>query len=227
MRTWWAGSVAVVAIVALFAYLGFRVTALERRVDVLLERLGTTPSSDGAAGAGSGSGYEQRLASIEREQGTLRDDLRTLEAATGTVDPAQPRTAAAALANQPGGEQHILSVIGREQSRIRDRQLEFHRDRWLDQREAALDQFAQTQKLSARQRDMLHQLLSNELDGIVEILRRPDAVENPERVADEWLSALGATDYAAHKLLDPAQTAAWDVARFIERRILWPWLPEE
>ena len=45
-------------------------------------------------------------------------------------------------------------------------------------------------------------------------------------VADDWRATLDATDYAARKLLDPAQTGAWDVARFVERRILWPWLPE-
>jgi hypothetical protein len=224
MRTWWAGSVAAVAAVALCAYFGYRMAALERRVDSLTERLGQRPS-EGTAGAGAGSGYEQRLAALERDQLTLHDDLRTLEAAT--ADPTQPRTGADQPAGaQPVVEQRILSVIGKEQSRIRDRQLEFHRQRWLEQREAALDQFAETQKLSSRQRDTLHQLLADELDGIVTILKRPDAGENPERVADDWRATLEATDYAAHKLLDPAQTNAWDVARFIERRILWPWLPE-
>jgi hypothetical protein len=219
MRTWWAGSVAAIA---LCAYFGYRMAALERRVDTLTERLGQRPSE---GGGGMGSGYEERLAALERDQHTLHDDLRTLEAAT--ADPMQPRPASDQPAGaQPGAEQRILSVIGKEQSRIRDRQLEFHRQRWLEQREAALDQFAQAQKLSSRQRDGLQQLLTDELDGIVNILKRPDAVENPDRVADDWVATLEATDYAAHKLLDPAQTNAWDVARFVERRILWPWLPE-
>ncbi len=220
--TRWAGSIAAVAAIALCAYFGYRMAALERRVGALTERLGETPSTDGSAGAGAGSGYEQRLTALEREQVALREDLHTLETAT---DPTPPRPAQVATAGHPLGEQHILSVIGKETSRIRDRQLEFHRERWVEQREIALEQFAQSQKLSARQRDMLQQLLTSELDAMVGILKQPDAGENPERVADDWMAALEATDYAAHKLLDPAQANAWNFARLIERRVLWPWLP--
>ena len=224
MRTWWVGFVA--ALLTVSVYLGYRVFTLERRVDELARRLGATARpADGAAGGAPAvptGDHEQRLVALERDQRALHDDLRTLEEATADsplphgptgIDPAT-------------GEQRILSVVGRQQSKVLDRQLEFHYSRWVEQRQQALTSFAQAQRLSPRQTDVLNQLLEDELDGMVAILRRPDAGENPEKVADDWLAALSATDHEAHRILDPAQSNAWDIARFVERRILWPWLPD-
>jgi hypothetical protein len=211
------------AALALFGYMGYRVLSLEQRVEQLSRRLGEAPSG-GAAGAPSqGSGYEQRIATLERDQRMLVDDLRTLEQAT--ADPIAPRHIPSAL--DPGaGEQRILSLIGRQQTRVLDRQLEFHRTRWLEQRETALEEFATRFKLSPRQTDQLSELLVDEIDRLVEVMRRPDAAENPERVADEWRATLATTDSSAHRVLDPSQIPAWDTVRLLERRILWPWLPE-
>lgn len=211
------------AALALFGLMGWRVLSLEQRVERLSKRLGEAPYAGGAGAPSPGSGYEQRLAVLEREQRMLVDDLRTLEQAT--ADPMLPR-AAPTTAETSAGDQRILSLIGRTQDRIRDRQLEFHRARWLEQREAALEEFATRFKLSPRQTDQLSMLLADELDRIVEIMRRPDAAENPERVAEDWVAALATTDSNAHRVLDAAQIPAWDTVRLLERRVLWPWLPE-
>jgi hypothetical protein len=129
--------------------------------------------------------------------------------------------------DKAGAEERILSVVGRAQERIRDRQLQFHRARWLEWRETALDDFSERFGLSGRQNDQLHQLLSDETDAMVEILRRPDTLENPEKAAHDWSTMLEQTDLAAHRVLDPAQVGPWDQARAAERKTLWPWLPSK
>jgi cell division protein FtsB len=214
MRLLWA----VIAVaVALSGLLGYRVVRLEQRVGALSRQLGAQGAS---AAAGEQRNYEQRLSALEREARALRDDLETLEKATGE------RPAVAAI-DTAANAQQILSVVGREQERIRDRQLQFHRARWLEWRESALDNFAQAHRLSPVQTEQLHQLLAAEVEALVEILRRPDVAENPERASNDWLDRLELTDRAAHNILDAAQVGPWDTARAIERRVFWPWLPPE
>jgi hypothetical protein len=36
---------------------------------------------------------------------------------------------------------------------------------------------------------------------------------------------LDVTDKAAKRVLNPAQLGAWNQGRAFERRLLWPWLP--
>jgi hypothetical protein len=220
MRAVW---ISLAAALLVCGFLGYRTIRLEQRVDALGRQLGA-PNAGGAAGAAASgkaqtSGdHEQRLRSLEQEARALRDDLQTLEEATGE------RTTAAV--DPSGSDQRILSVVTREQERIRDRQLEFHRARWLEWREGALDNFAQTNRLSPVQTDQLHRLLADEVDALVQLLRRPDVAENPERAANDWLDRLELTDRAAHNILAEPQISAWDQARTVERRVFWPWLPE-
>lgn len=204
--------------------LGYRTVRLEQRIEALVRQLGA-PGAGGAAAAG-GSGappvqgdHEQRLRTLEQEARALREDLQTLEEATGE------RTVAAGAPTQT--DQRILSVVTREQERIRDKQLEFHRARWLEWREGALDTFAQSNRLSPVQTDQLHRLLADEVEALVQLLRRPDVAENPERAANDWLDRLELTDRAARNILEPPQIVAWDQARTVERRVFWPWLPEQ
>lgn len=214
MRIWLVLAVAL----GVCAYLGYRVLALEQQVDALGARLGAPAELADRAPQGRDAGHEQRLDALQEELRALRADLRTLEEATADM--------AGVDLNDPKADQHILSVIDRKQSRIRDRHLEFQRDRWLEWRQTALDDFAQKQSLSSWQAEQLHQLLADEIDMLVEILRRPESAENPERASHEWLDRLEATDRAAHRVLQPAQVTAWDTARAVERRVFWPWLPQ-
>jgi hypothetical protein len=214
MRSW----AMIAGAVAVCGYLGYRVVSLERRLDAVAARLGAAGGSARAAAAGSPDGHEQRLSWLERDVRALRDDLSTLEEATGK------ETAVAAQA-QEGGEQRILSVVERQQKRIRDKQLEFHRSRWLEWRQSALEEFAEKHGLTPWQVEQVQRLLTAEVDSLAEILRRPDVLENPEGASEDWLAVLEATDTAARRLLNPTQIPAWDVARTVERRVLWPWLP--
>lgn len=217
------GVVLAVAL-GLCALLGYRVVRLEQRVAGLSKQLGS-PAAGGAGGApaartqGRGD-HEQRLSTLEDEMKGLQENLQTLELATGE----RPETAAL---DAPGGEQRILSVIERQQNRIRDRQLEFHRARWLEWRQEALDKFAEMNKLSPTQTERVYEILAAEIEALVELMKRPDFAENPERAANDWLERLELTNGAAHEILDPVQRAAWDAARFHERVTFWPWLPRE
>ncbi len=206
------------------AFFGYRTVRLEQRIDALERQLGAPEVAAGSAGKTARQepppgDHEQRLRTLEQEARALRDDLQTLEKATGE----RPEPAV----NTASADQRILSVVTREQERIRDKQLEFHRARWLEWREGALDNFAQTNRLSPVQTDQLHRLLADEVEALVQLLRRPDVAENPERAANDWLDRLELTDRAAHNLLDAPQTKAWDDARTVERRVFWPWLPQK
>jgi hypothetical protein len=212
--------VLALALVLSSLYFGYRITRLEQRLEALDTQLGA-PEIAAAPAAGAQANkpapaYAQRLAALEQDVHALRDDLRTLEqAVNGPV-----------AAPTPGDEQQILSIMGREQSRVRDRQLDFHRSRWVKWREAAIESFAARNNVSPAQADQLRRLLTDEVDQMVDILRRPDAADDPEKASADWMRMLERTDDAAHRVLDPAQRAPWDLERAVERRALWPWLPE-
>jgi hypothetical protein len=210
--------VAAVA-VALCAFLGYRVFRLEQRVDALNAQVGAARTVVGGPGKPHpASDHEHRLRMLEGETQALQDDLQSLEEAT-VHDEVAP--------NSVEADRRILSVVTREQERIRDRQLEFHRARWLEWRQGALDNFAQKTGLSPEQTDQLHRLLAEEVDALVALLRRPDVGENPERAANDWLDRLELTDTGAHQILDATQSGAWDAARAVERQVFWPWLPQD
>lgn len=211
--------VLALALVLSSLYFGYRITRLEQRLEALDSQLGAPEiASAPAAGASTkpAPAHAQRLAALEQDVHALRDDLRTLEQAVN----------APVAAPTPGDEQQILSIMGREQSRVRDRQLEFHRSRWVKWREAAIESFAARNNVSPVQADELRKLLTDEVDQMVEILRRPDAADNPEKASADWMAMLQRTDDAAHHVLEPEQRGPWDLERSVERHALWPWLPE-
>jgi Ser/Thr protein kinase RdoA (MazF antagonist) len=111
-------------------------------------------------------------------------------------------------------------------SKTMEKQLSYHRDRWLEQRESVLNAFVQRNNLSQAQSDQLWGLLAGEIDKMIDLLKNPESFENPERAATAWKEMLLDTDSAAHKVLDRDAAVAWDQQRQVERKFLWPWLPD-
>jgi hypothetical protein len=209
-----AGSLVIVGL------LGFRILDLEQRVAMLSEQIGlpapAVAANSGAAPVASKStavaGLEQRLAILEKQVASLA---------------AQQHAAPKADL----GESHlqddkaILSVVEREASRVRDVQLEWHRSRWIEARNQQLALFAHQAQLTPDQTSGLQQALEHEADAMVDVLKRPSLLDDPDQVATDWQATLEETDHAAKQLLTPQQDAAWLAGRQFERRILWPWLP--
>lgn len=211
--------------VAALALLAARVLRLEGQLERAEQRLGSqssgAPSSAGAViGPVAPVGLEPRLAAVEKDLRALRDDLRTLEKATES-------TLALPAPEANADPRQILSVVKGESDRIRDRQLDFARSRWSADRKAALDRFTVEQKLEPEQKAQIQELLDTETAKLAELMRRPDALENPEQMAADWSAVLRDTDRAAQGVLEPQQVPAWSLARSIERRVMWPWLPQE
>jgi hypothetical protein len=160
-------------------------------------------------------GLEPRLDKLEHDVSALRADVRSLEAATETT-----------LNQPPADPKQILSVVGSEVSRVRDKHLEFQRGQWIKWRRMGLAQFASENTLSDQQRAELDDLLSDELDRWIELLRREDLADKPEQIASEARNALRDTDEAARNVLDNMQYVRWMQVRAVERRVFWPFLPE-
>jgi hypothetical protein len=209
------------------AYLGYRVVTLDQRLDAVNAQLGA-PSADapstanaqrptavGEPAAAPTQGLEPRLDKLEHEVMALRADVRSLETATETT-----------LNQPPADPEQILSVVGSEVSRVRDKHLEFQRGQWLKWRRIGLAQFATENTLSDQQRAELDDLLSDELDRWIELLRREDLADKPEQIASEARTALRDTDEAARNVLDNMQYVRWMQIRAVERRVFWPFLPE-
>jgi hypothetical protein len=122
-------------------------------------------------------------------------------------------------------DKDVLSIVERENNRIKDVQLEWNRSRWLDTRDAQLLSFSKQYGLTTEQTAGLQKAMQQEIDGMIELLRRPDLLDDPDGTAADWQSKLEATDARAKQLLNPAQLGAWNQGRVFERKLLWPWLP--
>lgn len=217
--------VVLIAALGLAGYLGYRQVVLERRIAELSRQLGAAQSSsdtDSAQPAKAATGEQpnaaqaslvDRVRALEQTVATLRSDFRSLEKATADIP-------------EGASDQQILSVMKEQGSKVVEKQLSYHRERWLDQRELALNSFAQRFNLDRGQQDQLWGLLSSEIDHMVDLLKKPESYEDPERYANEWKTMLLETDAAAHRVLDRDKSIAWDQQRALERKLLWPWLPE-
>jgi hypothetical protein len=218
--------VVVIAALGLAGYFGYRQWVLERRVDELSRQLGAAQSGDTVSAQApdkvdepaippaAPSSYAERIRALELQIASLRADFRSLEKAT------------ADLPDKGATDQQILSVMKDQGAKVMEKQLTYHRERWLDQRELALNSFVQRFNLNQQQSDHLWGLLSGEIDRMIDLLKKPESFEDPERAANEWKQMLLDTDSAAHKVLDPQKSVAWDQQRQVERKLLWPWLPE-
>ena len=211
---------AAAILVAVLGFLGFRIVDLEQRVAALSRQLDGSKSSDadhdGTDAGVSGVGYEPRLAALEKRVEGIKANMHSLEKAAGV---------GISLPPGPHADKQILSVIERENNRVRDVQLEWSRARWLDTRQEQLTSFASQNKLSTTQTAELQKTLEHEVDTMVEVLRRPNLMEDPDSASSDWQALLDATDQAAAKVLTPEQLSNWNLARAIERKLLWPWLP--
>jgi hypothetical protein len=219
--------VVVLAALGLVVFFGYRQWTLEKRVDELARQLGAAqrgdtvaaqaPNNDSSAPAippAAPASYAERMQKLEKGLASVRADVRSLEAAT------------ADLPDKGASDQQILNVMKAQGAKTMEKQLSYHRDRWLEQREAVLNAFAQRNKLSQAQSDQLWGLLSGEIDKMIDLLKNPESFEDPERAATAWRDMLLATDSAAHKVLDRDAAIAWDQQRQVERKFLWPWLPD-
>jgi hypothetical protein len=217
--------VVVVVALGLAGYFGYRQWVLEQRIDALARQLGAAQSGDTVAAQpqepnapdiapAAPSSYADRVAMLEKGLSSVRADVRSLERAT------------ADLPDKGASDQQILNVMKAQGAKTMEKQLSYHRDRWLEQRESVLNAFAQRNNLSQAQSDRLWGLLSGEIDKMIELLKKPESFEDPERAATAWKEMLLDTDSAAHKVLDRDAAIAWDQQRQVERKFLWPWLPE-
>jgi hypothetical protein len=216
LRTFIAGAL----VVSCFGLLGFRILDLEQRVAALSAQLGEAPATSGAevraiASSGARTTCDQRLDALER---------RLARANTSpTRNPGEGKQGAV----DAHDEAAILSVVERENSRIRDVQLEFSRSRWLEARDGQLAAFASMLQLQTPQIRELRSVLEREVDHMVETLKRPGIAEDPDQFASDWNALLSETDRGAERVLTPEQMLWWNQARGFERQTLWPWLPKD
>jgi hypothetical protein len=201
--------------VAPLGFLALRVIALDHRVDDLTQRLGASARSSaperehvGAPAPAARADYAQRLARLEQRLNLLTPATSQTEAATH-VDEAQ-----------------ILAVVARENDRVREVQLEYHRSRWSENRRLQLEAFAQASGLTSLQTSQLRTILEREANALFEQLRKPNLLEDPDQTAGDVQAALDSADTQALRILTPPQRELWTQARTLERKALWPWLPQ-
>lgn len=215
MRNWpWP---ALAVLLALSVYLAVRVEQLDARLDALSTPKAAAVEEALEEGEETREELVDRVRSAEAEVATLKNELDTL---SHRVDPALETI------EEGGDETHILDVVEQENARIRERHLEFHRERWMEKRDAALNDFAARFGLNEWQVENIHNQLSREVDNLVAILKSKEAVEDPEQAASDWSAMLAETDRSVVGILEGDQVAAWHQARAIERAVLMPWLPK-
>ena len=173
---------------AVIGFLGFRIIDLEQRVALLVEQTGTGVSADAVASSAAGPvtagpprGYEQRISALEKRVDALAKQV---------VDKHRPGVADLRAGAMPQ-EQTILSVVERENSRIRDVQLEWHRARWLETRDQQLAAFATSIHLQPDQTTALRSVLAHERNEMVSVLKRPGLAEAPDQAAADWQATSG------------------------------------
>jgi len=205
-----------------FGVVGFRLIDLEQRLAALTAHNdGQEPESKHAEPPTAASvtpllakDNEARLRAIELRIATLENFRQGIPMPSGVGE------------DRLKQEQAILSVVERENSRIREVQLEWHKARWLETRKQQLAAFAYSQQLQPAQTTHIYDALERELDGLAEVMKRPGFAEDPDQVASDWLKVLGQTDQQAQEVLSPVQYQTWVQGRIFERKVLWPWLPD-
>lgn len=217
--------VASAGVLFILGLLGFRIIDLEQRVGLLsrqlsrLEPVGTIDAGNEPKPASTTDrtpsvAFERRLKSLEKRVEALASRPTLLPSGTGDFGTDVLRS-----------EEAILSVVEREASRIRDVQLEYHKARWLETRQQQLAGFASQLKLEPAQTTELYSALENELDRMADVMRRPNIAEDPDQLASDWQQILVDTDERAKAVLTPEQYQFWAQGRFVERKVLWNWLP--
>ena len=205
-----------------FGVVGFRLIDLEQRLATLTAHEGGREAESKRAEPPSAAmhtpilekDYEARLRAIEQRIANLENFKQGIPMPSGVGE------------DRLRQEQAILSVVERENSRIREVQLEWHKARWLETRKQQLAAFAYSQQLQPAQTTHIYEALERELDGLAEVMKRPTFAEDPDQGASDWLKVLDQTDQQAQEVLSPVQYQTWVQGRLFERKVLWPWLPD-
>jgi hypothetical protein len=167
----------------------------------------------GAAAQADDSKVLARLESIEDDLADLQENYAGLD-----VQLAGGKGAG-------GDDTRILDVVTKAQSRVVERQLQFHSEQWHKSRAALAEDFGSRNQLERWQVEEIKRALAEETDEAVAILAQPNIAERPELVATEWQRRLDETDAEALRVLEGPAAQAWVASRLFERQILWPWLP--
>ncbi len=213
-------SLAAVVVVVVTALFGYRLVQIDRRLDALEKRLGaTTRDSEHKASDAKPMPLEERITELERRADQDSVNLGALElAATHVAPPTR--------AQHPPDDKAILSVVEREQNKVRDAQLDWQRGHWIEARENQLAAFSRQGNLTQAQTEQMRQVFQKEIDSMVDFLKRPALLTDPDEAIKEWRELLEDTDTEAGRILNPSQMTIWNQERFIERKILWPWIPD-
>jgi hypothetical protein len=214
-------SLAAVVVVALAALFGYRLVQIDRRLDSLEKRLGApSRDSDQKVSDSKPPPLEERLSELERRADQESVSLGALElAATHVAPPTRAQ-------QQKADDKAILSVVEREANKVRDAQLDWQKGHWIDAREGQLAAFTRQGNLTQSQTEQLRTAFTKEIDSMVDLLKRPALATDPDEAIKEWREVLEETDAEAAHILNPAQMTIWQQERFIERKILWPWIPD-
>lgn len=209
-------------------YLGIRVTDLERRLagdKPGAAVTGATPWPAERGGPVAGAAGPAQPASVEARLDTIEDDLAHMQEEYAELD--EQLSGSTAEGGGGGGvdENRILDVVTRAQTRVRERQLDFHGTQWRKTRAAVLADFAEKHRLESWQVEDLKRVMDEEVEEAVVLLARPESAENPEQMAVEWQKRLNETDVEAMRVLTGPAAEAWMAGRMFERQLLWPWLP--
>ena len=189
---------------------------LELRLSSLAE---AEPQPGHSQAAPAGAAAKSAATPETMELAELRAEVKRLQA---EVDAAKVRKEMGTTLSS----QRILDVVDTENERILDKQLDFHRQNWVEFRETTLMDFTRRFDLTLSQQDKMEEVLIDEIDDLVELLKRPELRDDPDRAATDWVAVLEATDGRVGEVLDPKQLDGWKEARRFERAILFPWLPE-
>lgn len=212
----------------LLAFLGaFRIADLEARLAALtatVERLERNAvAADGTAGRrlsaekASDAGISASVAALGSRQAAPVEMARMQREIDGLR--AQVQTG-----RTP--DERIIDVVDRKREAVFAKHLDFHRERWVEGRAGALDLFSKAAKLTNRQQEQLDELLTDEIDRVMELLRDPSIRDEPGRLAEAWDEEFNETDAQVRSFLVPFQRERWEQARAYERAKFFPWLPK-
>jgi hypothetical protein len=184
-------SLAAVVVVALAALFGYRLVEIDRRLDALEKRLGAAHrDAEHKDADGKPVPLEARLTELERRADQDSVNLGALElAATHVAPPTR--------AQHPADDKAILSVVEREQNKVRDAQLDWQKGHWIEARENQLEAFSRQGNLSQAQTQQLRQVFQKEIDSMVDLLKRPSLLTDPDEAIKEWRELLEDTDNEA------------------------------
>ena len=221
MRLWHV----LAALGALCGVLGYRLIVLEGRVDGLSRKMARQVSVpldlDQDDSATALADYEDRLSLLEDDLNAIQENLGDLSAkAVETQDGLEE-------AREAVQDERIVSLVQKEQQRVLEKQLDYHRERWDEIRGNAVDDLARNLSLTEGQTAQLHGLLRRELDQMLGIFKSPSALEDPQSTASDIQELLGQTNRMANRLLNREQLVGWKQYRDFERATFMPWLPRE